>query len=340
MSVTINYQDKLSSVFEKDGHIRFFSLARHALIEALKLAGVSYGSRVLLPTFLCRDLLAPLNILGATPCWYDVDRDLSPLLSSEFWPSADVVLMIDYFGFPQNLSVFQTYAERTGARIIEDNAHGFLSRDAGGRMLGCRSEFGIFSIRKTLRIPDGAALWVKSSCNIDNLPKQLPFTGTGVNPAQLKKSYIRSLPIVGEFIFKALTKFIRIFRYCISLVGKPHSDTESELNISISPEPWDGLLSTLMKFDSQKEIIRRRSSYLKCSEECEKIGGAPIFSELPPYCAPYAYAFRGDQSVVSTMQNYADQQGFDMVLWPDLPEVIVCQAPKHYRNIYLINLTW
>ena len=136
------------------------------------------------------------------------------------------------------------------------------------------------------------------------------------------------------------SQLIRSFRSCISLVGKLHSDTESELNISISPEPWDGLLSTLMKFDSQKEIIRRRSSYLKCSEECEKIGGAPIFSELPPYCAPYAYAFRGDQSVVSTMQNYADQQGFDMVLWPDLPEVIVCQAPKHYRNIYLINLTW
>jgi hypothetical protein len=329
-----------ASYFDKDGQIRYYSLARHALVDALKLSGIHAGSRVLLPAFLCRDLMAPVNLIGATPCWYEVDHNLSPLLPPEFWPMADVVLMIDYFGFPQNLSIFEIYAQRTGARIIEDNAHGFLSRDADGKLLGCRSEFGIFSIRKTLRIPDGAALWVKLSCNIDGFPKQLPFTGSGVNLAQLQKFYIRSLPIVGDLIFKILTKFIRMFRGCVFLIRKSNSDSSSEVSISTPPEPWYGLLSSLMRFDAQREIKRRRSSYLKCSEKCEKIGGVSVFSELPPYCAPYAYAFRGDQFVVSTMQNYADQQGFDMVAWPDLPGAIVHKAPKHYRNVYLINLAW
>ena len=206
--------------------------------------------------------------------------------------------------------------------------------------MGCRSEFGIFSIRKTLRIPDGAALWVKSKRDITSLAEQLPFAGAGVNPAQLKKLYIRSLPIVGEIFYKALTKFIRLFRDRISSIHKSVIESNPEISISASPEPWVGLISSLIKVDTQKEIKRRRSSYVRCSEKCEKIGGVSVFSELPPFCVPYAYAFRGDQYVVSAMQNYAYQQGLDMVLWPDLPEAIVDQAPKHYRNIYLINLTW
>jgi hypothetical protein len=95
-----------------------------------------------------------------------------------------------------------------------------------------------------------------------------------------------------------------------------------------------------MRLDAQREIKRRRFSYLKCSEECEKIGGVSVFPKLPTSCAPYVYAFRGDHYVVTTMQKYADHNGFDLVSWPDLPEVIICQAPKHYQNIFLINLAW
>ena len=340
VSATINYDDMIASAFDTNGQIRFYSLARHALVNALKIAGIHEGSRILLPAFLCRDLLAPVNILGAIPCWYEVNHDLAPSLPPELWPLADAVLMIDYFGFPQNLALFKIYAERTHAVIIEDNAHGFLSRDESGKLLGCRADLGIFSIRKTLRIPDGAALWVKSGCSLAKLPEQLPFIGSGVNPAQLKKFYIRSLPVVGEFIYKALTKFIRIFRVWISLARKSSTDSCSESSISIAPEPWSGLLPTLLRLDAQREIKRRRSSYLKCSEECEKIGGVSVFPNLPPSCAPYAYAFRGDQYVVATMQKYADHNGLDLVSWPDLPEATIRQAPKYYQNIFLINLTW
>lgn len=338
--MAINFSGKSTSFFEKNGKIRYFSLARYALLEALKQIGAGHESRILLPTLICRDLLAPVNLIGATPYWYEVGEDLSPLLAPEFWPEADVVLMVNYFGFPQNLSIFQAYSERVGARIIEDNAHGFLSRDSEGILLGCRADFGIFSIRKTLRIPDGAALWVKVNSNVDRLPEQLPFIGVGVNSAQLKKFYIRSLPIVGEYLYKAITKFLRKLRCWISLVRKTKTNSSAEKSILIHPEPWSGLLLRLMRFDAKKEIQRRRSLYLRCLEKCEKFGGFSVFPKLPSNCTPYAYAFRGDQSVVRNMQEYANRQGFDMVLWPDLPEAIIHHAPKHYHNIYLINLTW
>ncbi len=338
MSNAANHYEFYSFNYEKDGHIRYYSLARHALINAFKLIGIHSGSRVLLPSFLCRDVLAAVNMLGAISCWYEVDQDLSPLLPPEFWPSADIVLMVNYFGFPQNITPFRIYAERTRAVIIEDNAHGFLSRDQDGGILGCRSDLGIFSIRKTIRIPDGAALWIRSVHDSSRLPVQLPFKGAGVNPAQLKKFYIRSLPIVGEFLFRLLTKSMRMLRTCSSAGKKTFSD--AEISLLIPPEPWHGLLSSLKILDVQAEIERRRSSYLKCLEECEKNGGLSVFSFLPSHCVPYAYAFRGNQKVVSAMQRYANQHGFDMVSWPDLPSVIVNKAPEYYRNIFLINLAW
>ena len=101
------------------GQVRYYSLARHALVEALRLAGVRERSRVLLPEYLCRDLMAPLHLLGAVPCWYPVASDMTPATAPADWPLVDVVLAVDYFGFPQDLAPFQAYAERTGAVVIE-----------------------------------------------------------------------------------------------------------------------------------------------------------------------------------------------------------------------------
>uniref|UniRef100_UPI0040487365 DegT/DnrJ/EryC1/StrS family aminotransferase n=1 Tax=Mariniflexile sp. TaxID=1979402 RepID=UPI0040487365 len=191
------------------GQVRYYSLARHALVEALRLAGVREGSRVLLPEYLCRDLLAPLHLLGAFPCWYPIAPDMAPATAPAAWPLADVVLEVNFFGFPQDLAPFLAYAERTSAVVIEDNAHGYLSRDKVGQWLGCRIGLGVFSLRKTLRIPDGAALWVGASYAARELPAQAAFDGEGVNPAQLAKARLRRLPVVGEVVYRLSTWLAR-----------------------------------------------------------------------------------------------------------------------------------
>lgn len=143
-------RNRLSYILPNDiADIRYFSLARHALIEALRVAGVGHGDKVLLPEFLCRDLLASISALGATACWYPIGLDLSPSTPPSTWPDAKVVLAVNYFGFPQKLDVFHQYAANSGAIIIEDNAHGFLSRDENGRWLGARTrlEFLVFERR-------------------------------------------------------------------------------------------------------------------------------------------------------------------------------------------------
>ncbi len=326
--------------FVGDGQVRYYSLARHALIEALQLAGVGSGSRILLPEYLCRDLLGTLHVLGARPYWYSVAPDLTPATSSADWPVTQVVLAVNYFGFAQDLRPFEKYAERTGAIVIEENAHGYLSRDWDGRWLGCRTGLGIFSLRKTLRIPDGGALWVGASYAARELPAQPAFDGTGVNPAQLTKARLRGLPLVGELSYRLSTGLVRGLRKWRTGSDIPESDPASEQTIPVLANPWAGLLPSLVACDAPAEIERRRIAYFHCAEVGERVGAVPVFADLSPYCAPYAYAFRGDAVALAGMQRYAMSNGFDLVSWPDLPTEIVGQAPAHYCNIFLVNFLW
>ena len=336
MSIVESWQP----AFVGAGQVRYYSLARHALIEALRLAGVREGSLVLLPEYLCRDLLAPLHLLGAVPCWYPVAPDMTPATAPAAWPLADVVLAVNFFGFPQDLAPFLAYAERTSAFVIEDNAHGYLSCDQGGQWLGCRTGLGVFSLRKTLRIPDGAALWVGASYAARELPAQSAFDGAGVNPAQLTKARLRRLPVVGELVYRLSTWLARALRKWRTGSDIPAVYPASEQVLPAAANPWAGLLPALAECAVMTEIERRRAAYVRCAAVGEQVDALPVFPALPKNCAPYAYAFRGDSAALAGMQAHAACHGFDLVSWPDLPTEIVDQAPTHYRNVFLVNFLW
>ncbi len=85
------------------------------------------------------------------------------------------VLAVNYFGFAQDLAPFREYCSRTGATLIEDNAHGFLSKDTSGVLLGTRADLGITSIRKTFRLVNGAALYFSGAEYSDSVSEQLEF---------------------------------------------------------------------------------------------------------------------------------------------------------------------
>ena len=323
--------------FAEAGQIRYYSLARYALISAFELAGVRHGSRILLPEYLCRDLLAPLNLLGATALWYAVSSGLVPTQSSTEWPIADLVLAVNYFGFPQDLQPFQTYSERTGALVIEDNAHGYLSRDPQRQWLGCRTSLGVFSFRKTLRVPDGAALWISSSFSSYSLPKQLPFDGVGTYPAQLLKAKLRCVPLIGNLAYSLTIKIVRRLRKLLTGYTFPPSDASVEDVLPASPNPWSKLIYSLSAFIETAEIKRRRLAYYECSKVAESVEAMPVFGSLPNFCAPYGYPFRGNITAQDGMRIHAARHGFDLTSWPDLPSEFLISAPDHYRNVFFVN---
>ena len=330
--------NRLSDILSNDVvEIRYFSLARHALIEALRVAGVGHGDKVLLPEFVCRDLLASISALGASACWYPIGRDLSPSTSPLTWPDAKVVLVINYFGFPQKLDAFYQYAANSGAIIIEDNAHGFLSRDENGQWLGARTRLGIFSLRKTFRMPDGAALFVNERRFQEKLAPQLSFSGKGYNRSEAIRLMLRRIPILGRSLVKAATNIVRLIRVVRYGTAAEPIGSISESELPISSPPWLGLSGALDAMDVVEETERRRSAYITMALMAAKLNIQPIFPNLPTNCVPYGFPFWANNGSFDGMRKFAAKEGYGIMPWPDLPSAIQAHAPAHYLDVRLVN---
>ncbi len=320
------------------GAFRLFSLGRHALVEALRAAGIGPGNKVLLPEFICRDVLASLNSVGAETVWYPVGEDLCPASVDGTWPAASAVLAVNYFGFPQPLEPFRAYAARTGALIIEDNAHGFLSRDDEGDWLGTRADAGIFSLRKSLPLADGAALFVPPGPLTEALSAPIAPAGAGYAPGGVLKARLRSIPVIGVLAANIVTGLLRLTRQVQHGHAVPPAAESDEHLIPYPPAAHVGLSRRLAALDVEREIERRRDLYRASEAAARSFGIRPLFSALPRLVAPYGFPFRStDEVVLDQMRHWALRRGIELIHWPDLPQAVEKKLPACHHNLWLVN---
>lgn len=306
--------------------LRQFGFGRQALAEALRLAGAA-GKTVLLPAFICREVLSAVAAAGARPAFYGVAPDLGPEEPHDRWPGAAAVLAVDYFGWPQDLAPFEAYARRTGAVVIEDAAHALFSRDATGRLLGARAPLGILSPRKSLPLPNGGTLLASDPALARRLPPQAPFEpAPGRRPA-LKAAARPFLALAGA---KAALTALSAWR---SASGSAESETTAS-----AAAPCPELGRPLVCADPSIEISRRRALWSLCAALSSKAGATPVFASLPDGVAPYAFAFRAEDPAPASRVLAAE--GLSVLPWPDLPAELADAAPAHYRDVHLAHFLW
>lgn len=327
--------------FLGQGEIRYFSYGRYALQAALTAIGIQQGDGVLVPAFICRDLLAAINSLGATPLYYPVGRGLQMAELPDYLPNARAIVAVNYFGFPQDLASFKAYCDRTGAVLIEDNAHGLLSRDEAGCPLGSRGDLGIFSLRKTFSLPNGAALVLNTAKGNIKLRPQEPFSHR-ISPHSFRvKVILRKLyPAVGVGLPRLLTLLGRRLRKLRTGNEIPPSPPDAEYQMPGSASPSGELASILAGVDADEETRRRRDLYLALEEIIKGAGGEPVFEMLPRHVVPYVFPFYASGEQVASVKRVLEELRLECHPWPDLPDVIVAQAPEHYKKIWMVNFLW
>lgn len=310
---------------------RYFSYARRALAAGLKAAGVGSGHNVLLPEFICREVLSGIAAVGARPVFYPVGKDLSPAKEPASWPSASAVLAVDYFGFPQDMGPFRAYCARTRAVLIEDNAHGLFSRDRDGLLLGARAEAGLFSLRKTLAIGDGAVLALKMGVRSWNLAPQSAFNADATTGQRAKEALRRAARLLGPApVFHAL----RAFRAARGLLWGSRRATQDEARLPQPALPSRELAGPIDATEPEGEVQRRRSLY-RHIEDLLKPHVLPLFPRLEEGVSPYGFAYReiGASRRVEILLN-------DRLLssqpWPNLPQAVAGSAPPHYRDVRFV----
>ncbi|MFA5775172.1 MAG: DegT/DnrJ/EryC1/StrS family aminotransferase, partial [Ilumatobacteraceae bacterium] len=279
---------------------------------------------------------ASLATVGARPVYYDVDESLKPV----GFPNDQgirAVIAVNYFGFAQDLGPFVQYCSSIGAVLIEDNAHGFLSADESGKLLGTRGAIGVTSIRKTIRMADGALLSVNEPPFVDRIHDQLPST-THVDPAFRSRRAVatieRRLHIPILRMMRTISRRVRRAKTGSTL---PISSAASETEILRLSGPRKSSLSILKRLDPNSEIRRRHGLYWAVHQALAGLSVTPLYPQLPNGTVPYGYPFYGDESTIRDAQSRVAKFGVEIIRWPDLPGEITPSAPHHYTNLWLVN---
>lgn len=323
---------------------KFYGYGRQAFAEGLRRAGLGAGDQVLLPGFLCGEVLASLSVVGAIPKFYTVDELLHADVAS--WESIvsksiRAVVVVNYFGFPQPLGRIREWCRAHNATLIEDNAHGFLSED-GDVPLGRRGDLGVFSLRKTLALPNGAAL-------VDNRHDEMDADGFSFRgPCRSAEWRYRAKIPLKELIeltglrgARIVLGSIRMLRLAVTGARIPIAPWDRETVIpqeAISP-----LTARLLRrCDVPSERQRRRGLYRLCRE---LLDGAPdvrpLFDTLPDGVVPQGFPFLYTGKDRSSLIKAWERRGVPILAWPDhLPTAIQLHVPDHYGRVMFVPFLW
>jgi hypothetical protein len=315
--------------------IRYFSLGRFAMKQALIACGVGENDSVMLPSFICRDVLAAINELGAKATFYDVSKKLEPI-GLDSAPTSKAIIAVNYFGFPQNLEPFKKYCINSGAKIIEDNAHGFLSRDTDNQLLGQRTEFGITSFRKSVRTSDGAML--TTSHNDTETAPQIDFQNSAVSFRDTALSLFAKIERSTNVpVLKLTQSAVKKVRQMKTGSAMPKTDSSVEETIPGIPNPNRSSVTKMLAVNETNEVARRRNLYNEILPDIVKLGLQPVFRTLESGTSPYGFPVYAAHDSQKQLAKLARKHRVTLMTWPDLPISVLPTAPEYYKQIWLLN---
>ena len=317
----------------------YFSFARFALLEIFNIINLKKDDKILLPSFICRDLLSPIFTKGVIPVFYDVNKKLNPISLPEN-RNIKAVIAVNYFGFPQNLKIFKDYCEKNKCVLIEDNAHGYLSRDENNILLGERGDFGIYSFRKTISISNIGMLSINNLIYIKNTV-QIPFSNSDISFKLKTKSFFIQLQAMTKIKFVSYGEnFLRFFKFITQGNYIHPSNPEDEYLMPKNHPPKIKSLDYLKSINKSEEIKRRVSLFNFFREKLKHHNIEPIFNELPLNSCPNGYPFYADSKTAEKIKNISrSAKGLNCIKWPDLPNSYKNAFQEFYLDIYFINFT-
>jgi perosamine synthetase len=289
-----------------------YAYARTAFKVGLQLLKCQAGQNILLPDFLCNVVWHPLDSLGLKVITYSLNDDLRPnwdeiedIVSRE---KIFALLMVHYFGQPQDIDIYVKYCINKNILLVEDNAHG-LGGYYNGKPLGSYGDVGFSSPRKFIDITYGSCLYLNNVDLVD-----LPFVERAENSIykviiHKLKSIVSNYPNVFAFL-----KSLRLRNVDWS---NPHYFQEK---VKI-----DRLLD-----DAEKDIIKnvewcqvatkRRKLWKDWKVFCDSRGLKSVFSELHPESSPWALpVYANDLNSRNKWLRWGVKQNVFLFTWPALP---------------------
>ena len=140
-------------------HRAYTSSGRAALYAALQQMALPAGSGVLVPTYHCPTMVAPIVEAGFRPVFYALDGDGLPALQRINPASGNLRAMFvaHYFGLAKSLHTVQAWCRQNAIVLVEDCAHSYFGV-AGDRPIGTWGDYATASLSKFFPVPEAGLL--------------------------------------------------------------------------------------------------------------------------------------------------------------------------------------
>lgn len=279
------------------------------------------GQEILFPAYNCGSEIDPFVTYGLKPVLYRLSEDLRIDLDDIKKRTTDktkIIYVIHYFGWPQPLSDLQKFCRENNLYLVEDCALALFSRGEQGP-LGTVGDAAIHSFRKTLPVPDGAALVFSKSDGLDY----------DLKPPPAAVIFNKTIPLFLRFLIHHLPGKSLVGRLLRSQsvscpdgkndCGQGLPDIPSDYYFDEETIHWSmsPLSSAILKKTDPRIVIdRRRKNFQLLLEGCKgQCGLRPLFTDLPPGVCPLLFPLR-----VQKLSKWIDglqKEGIKAISWWD-----------------------
>ena len=327
----------LPSILDRDD-VLFTTSGRAAIALALRALRIGRGDRVLVPTYHCPTMVAPIVAVGAEPVFFPIDSTGAPAtaaLVEREMQGVRAMIAAHYFGLPQPMAALRGFCDEQGIALIEDCAHALFGT-SDGRPVGGWGDYAIASLTKFLPVVDGGCL--VSSRGIGDVPQlgRQPFAyevKSFANALELGVVHgrVAGLNALLGGVFATVSR-LRGRRYgpepaeCdtapADVAGKWLADFAPGSRIGSAASPWTRWIAH--HAHRERIVAARRSNYALLARLIASIPGVRALRPvLPDNAAPYVFPLWVDRS--EAVYQEVRRAGVPVFrwdeLWPTCPEL-------------------
>ncbi|KJS28617.1 MAG: hypothetical protein VR64_23865 [Desulfatitalea sp. BRH_c12] len=301
-----------------------FAFARTALKYGLNSIGLEQGDDLLVPEFICESALEPLQELGIKPKYYPVGPTLEPewtWVEQRISMATKALLIVHYFGQPQQMKTCVKFCQDHSLLLIEDNAHGF-GGTFSGQLLGTFGDMGVSAPRKSFPIINGAYLYIYHGTNPD-LSTLILQPRASLSIKHRLKNRIKQLPVI-DYVMKHRQRVTEHRKRLGAPV--PYGSQNAFRDPPILKD--FGMDESTDSFLHQENIDRvrenRQTIYYLWQQWTSRQGLMPVFPNLSPGAIPLVFPTFAESATISRQwYERGHRAGVDIHSWPTLPHAIV-----------------
>lgn len=252
------------------------------LKEALDLQD---GDEVLMAAYNCGSEVDALIASGLTVSFVDCDAHGMVSLDALKAARSDAtkaIYVIHPFGWLQPLADIRSWCAEETVWLVEDCALALLSQDEDGYLAGIRSDAAVYSLPKSLAVPDGGILATRPKMLFSNSLTRPDIAMTGKGLARLVKSWLSAKKPLSRLSGRTAEWPASVLQEILEDMPSDYYFEDWRRNVSCS----SATMNLIDRYDFDKATKVRRQNYLTLAQSFENGGIQMLFEDLPDGTVP------------------------------------------------------